>query len=457
MERAQSAVEFLTAYSWVIFIIAVVLFLLYMFVSVPSTIVPSVCSFESGVYCNDLILATNSTTHSSSLLLLVTNTQPYPIENASIYVDINGLNTSPENCQPNIVGAGSELFCNLKLPMYLPFNKMLSGNLYIKANYCGLNGMYTATKNCTVFQKEIYTGGFSAHAQYVNFSKPFVMLSFIVPSNSLPAGGNETVYARLSFMGLPIKNAEVTFSTSEPGMSAFLPQISTTNATGIASAKLIGYDPASVTVSASYAGMLSTANVLFFPRQPPSYIFCVAGESATKNVNASYFAPITSNGIGAWKATTSYPSRVFTESCSEYNDYAYCVDGLNSTGLSNQSFFAPISESGIGAWSQSVPYPVKTYYQSCPIYDGKMYCIGGITNQLLGTATNSAYYSNVTSHGFSPWSSTSSYLISIYGQSCIAANNSIYCIAGALGGGNVYYAPITSNGIGAWKATTSYP
>ncbi|MGC8586176.1 MAG: hypothetical protein ACP5K5_01360, partial [Candidatus Micrarchaeia archaeon] len=78
-----------------------------------------------------------------------------------------------------------------------------------------------------------------------------------------------------------------------------------------------------------------------------------------------YYAPITSNGIGAWKATTSYPVPIYGESCAVYENDIYCVGGLSWTGFTNATYYAPITSNGIGAWKATTSYPVPIYGESC--------------------------------------------------------------------------------------------
>ncbi|MGC8652207.1 MAG: hypothetical protein ACP5UH_03080 [Candidatus Micrarchaeia archaeon] len=454
--KAQSAIEFVANYSWLILIITVIVILLYMFLSVPSAIVPSECSFENGVYCNDLILASNTSTHVTKLLLLMTDTQPYPITHPAIYAQVNGANTSIASCEPSFANSGSQLFCVVALPLNLSLNSFLTGSIYLNAGYCSMPGSYPSMGSCSAYQKETYVGEFSAHVQSYGTNKPFATITLYVPNTTLTTGSNETVYATVNFAGIPVRNAIINFSVNATA-GKVMPGSASTNETGVAQALFYGYSPASVSLTATYGNISANSILGIEPLPPPAAIFCVAGNNNFEYTNASYYAAATSNGLGAWHATASYPSKAFTESCSEYNGYVYCADGMNYSGLSNSTFFAKLSPGGLSAWQKSTPYPVKTYYQSCAAYHGKMYCVGGITNPLLGSATNLAYYSSISSSGFSAWQQASSYLISIYGQSCVAGDSRVYCVSGVFGSGNVYYANITSAGLGAWHATTSYP
>jgi len=449
--KAQSAIEFIVNYSWMLLIVIIAIVLLYLYTSSSSAIVPTMCSFENGLYCNDLIIGTNSITHVTKLIVLISNTQPYPMLNATIYSSINNVNTTPVSCEPTVASAGSAVFCVLTLPLNASFNQLISGNLYLKAEYCELPGQ---TSNC-LEQSQINVGSFSAHAQLNSFARPLLNLTIYVPNSTILIGQNRSIFATVELDGIPIRNALLNFSANISSYS-FLPAKVTTNQSGIGVSNIYGSIPGKVSVMVTYGNISVYKIVSFIPKPPPSFIYCVGGSNLLSKFNSTYYAPITNNGIGTWQQTTSYPDDVFTESCSQYNGYAYCVDGLNSSGLSNASYYASITNNGLGNWHSGISYPIKTYYQSCPIYNGKMYCIGGISNQ-QGSATNVAYYSNLSGNDFSKWYQSSNYLISVYGQSCVANSGYIFCMAGVFGGDNSYYAPITNNGIGQWQQTTSYP
>ncbi|MDE1855777.1 MAG: hypothetical protein KGH49_00890 [Candidatus Micrarchaeota archaeon] len=97
------------------------------------------------------------------------------------------------------------------------------------------------------------------------------------------------------------------------------------------------------------------------------YIYCVNGYPMT---HVTYYAAVSSSGIGAWTATTSYPLTVLT-TCNIYNGYLYCVGGsttgADAAGVSNV-YYAPVSSSGIGAWTATTSYPSAIALTSCIKY-----------------------------------------------------------------------------------------
>src|SRR5574337_881936 len=115
--KAQSAMEYLVTYGWAILIIAIVVSLLYLYVIVPSTVVPSSCSFVSGAYCNNIIVGTNLQTHVTKLAVFLTNTQQYPLANPALVVRTGSINSTPYACSPTFVLAGGSVVCTVTLPV----------------------------------------------------------------------------------------------------------------------------------------------------------------------------------------------------------------------------------------------------------------------------------------------------------------------------------------------------
>lgn len=200
------------------------------------------------------------------------------------------------------------------------------------------------------------------------------------------------------------------------------------------------------------------------------YAYCVGGsyDEYQDDVASSYFTPIGSTGtLGTWDNTTAYPVPTDSQYCAASSGYIYCVggnnetDGLNDTATaSNSVYYAPLSSAGIGNWTHSTAYPANLYFPSCFASNGFMYCLGG-TN-INDKVQSSVYYASLSSSGVGPWTQTTSYPMSLVGQSCVLSSGYIYCVGGQENNQNtytnaVYYAPVSSSGIGTWKAATNYP
>jgi hypothetical protein len=182
----------------------------------------------------------------------------------------------------------------------------------------------------------------------------------------------------------------------------------------------------------------------------PPVCFPSAGNATPKLVFVSpsssvYFAEISSSGVGVWQRSTSYPFPIVSTSCVIFSDYIYCVSGIiySSTGAkisSNSSYYASVSTAGVGEWRATTSYPSE---KLSPVFDlppsaipcesdsGYIYCIGG-TEQIGSEVNSSVYYASLSANGIGTWQKTANYPEEIAQQSCVLFSGSIYCI----GGGN---------------------
>ncbi len=101
-----------------------------------------------------------------------------------------------------------------------------------------------------------------------------------------------------------------------------------------------------------------------------SDIYCAGGSSgAYYQISASYYAPLTSNGIGNWTNTTALGG---TNGCIASNSIIYCFDPAH-----NQTFYASISLNGIGKWRRTTYFAAFVYNPTCFVHDDYLYCFGG--------------------------------------------------------------------------------
>ncbi len=111
------------------------------------------------------------------------------------------------------------------------------------------------------------------------------------------------------------------------------------------------------------------------------YLYCTGGRQDiaingsklyTNVTGESYYARITQGGLGGWNATTAYPLRAEYQSCAAYGGRVYCVGGTSedvepSLPALPYSFYANLSSNGIGEWNFGKYYPVPIYFQSCTV------------------------------------------------------------------------------------------
>jgi hypothetical protein len=177
------------------------------------------------------------------------------------------------------------------------------------------------------------------------------------------------------------------------------------------------------------------------------YIYCVGGANTvgTLESDAAYYAAISSAGVGKWTATTSYPISVDDESCVTSGGFIYCFAGYTAMGprAVNTTYYAPISSAGIGAWKAGAGYPVADFGLSCVTVGGYVYCVGGTAGS--GEAINAVYSAQLSSSGgIGAWTDAESYPTDIL-TSCVATESVIACVSGTTSSGvegrtrGVYY------------------
>lgn len=190
----------------------------------------------------------------------------------------------------------------------------------------------------------------------------------------------------------------------------------------------------------------------------------IDGTQGPRPTGAAYYAPLSpSGGVGAWVKTATYPSPAIGLSCAASAGFIYCVGGANTVGTleSNATYYAPISSSGVGQWAATTNYPGTVDDESCVTSGGFIYCVAGYT-ALGPQAISATYYAPVSSAGIGAWKAGTAYPTADSGLSCVTVGGSVYCIGGITGQGDatdaVYYAQLSSSGgIGAWNSAESYP
>jgi N-acetylneuraminic acid mutarotase len=170
--------------------------------------------------------------------------------------------------------------------------------------------------------------------------------------------------------------------------------------------------------------------------------------------NATYYAPLSSSGVGQWTKTTSFPVGIRDASCVASGSEVYCVGGYTPSIISAAVYYAPISSSGVGQWAQTISYPFPVWGQSCAASASEIYCVGGIIGPKSNTTA--VYSAPLTTTGVGPWTQTTSYPVAAVQESCVTSGASIYCVGGVASKA-VYYAPVSSSGVGQWTETTAYP
>ena len=201
------------------------------------------------------------------------------------------------------------------------------------------------------------------------------------------------------------------------------------------------------------------------------FVYCVGGgdEVAPRGsggLNSTYYAPLSSSGVGQWIATTDYPLPILNPTCVANSGYIYCVSGTvgqtssTSLNLTSDVFYAPLSPSGIGKWAQTTPFPNPISPPPCVTDSTYIYCV---TQNATGPflPAGNTYFAHLSSTGVGKWTESSQIPSNPLG--CVASGGYAYCFGGACPPFPTpcttpsYYAPLSSQGIGRWTQTTSLP
>ncbi len=186
-----------------------------------------------------------------------------------------------------------------------------------------------------------------------------------------------------------------------------------------------------------------------------AHIYCVGGNNETDGTNADstasnsvWYAALSSSGIGAWSATTSYPANLYFPSCFASGGYIYCIGGADvNDNAQSQDYYAALSPNGVGAWTKTTAYPLQASGQACGFSSGYIYCVGGQEGTNPASYTRSVYYASVSSGGIGAWKQ-GGYPVSV-GTTCGVLSGYVYCVGGFISGtpmntDAVYYAPASS-------------
>jgi hypothetical protein len=165
-------------------------------------------------------------------------------------------------------------------------------------------------------------------------------------------------------------------------------------------------------------------------------IYCVGGENETSGTNSTllqtnsdWYAQLSSSGIGTWMHTTAYPPGVGFPTCTAASSKIYCIGGLDPALESvNDTYYASLSSTGIGRWSSTTAEPIGGEGQGCGTSSGYVMCVGGIGNA-TGVGTTAVYYAPITATGVGAWQQSVVYPIGIE-TGCLVVSGDLYCAGG---------------------------
>ncbi|MDE1861042.1 MAG: hypothetical protein KGH72_05005 [Candidatus Micrarchaeota archaeon] len=158
--KLQSALEFLTTYSFMFIIIAIAIVLVVVLASSARTYVPTQCQGFGGFTCKSGIFTSNYVTGNSILVLTLANAQSVPVNVTSIKAVVDGK-TSIGTCASQFVEPGMNSTCVIKyIGFTLPLGNSVSGTYTVNAQYCNSAIVNLTATSCT-YSNVVYVGSFS--------------------------------------------------------------------------------------------------------------------------------------------------------------------------------------------------------------------------------------------------------------------------------------------------------
>jgi N-acetylneuraminic acid mutarotase len=116
-----------------------------------------------------------------------------------------------------------------------------------------------------------------------------------------------------------------------------------------------------------------------------SRLYLLGGADGSTIYNDVQTAAINADGsVGAWNIQPGFPTARNDHDAVAYNGYLYVTGGQDSGGMRNDVQFAQIQPSGaIGAWSATTSFPTARRGHRVVAYHGTMYIIGGANAFLI--------------------------------------------------------------------------
>ncbi|MGC8587321.1 MAG: Ig-like domain-containing protein, partial [Candidatus Micrarchaeia archaeon] len=255
--------EYMLTYSWALLIVAIIIAILYLFIYVPSVVVPAKCTMSFGAYCQDLVFGSN--TVSSTVAIMLTNTQSYPIINPSLYMNVSNIGQITGTCKPNFVAPGGAIICSVSIPQRaISSGTFVSGDLYLQATPCPSGN----AASCASQPKQTYKGNFNTHVSPLLTSTTIDVSLNAASLSEAASGVGDKLTATVRMLGYPITGATVNFTANQSFVS-IKPNPTTTDSNGNAFSYASSTQTGNVKITATFAG--SSANVII-NFTPPVYV-----------------------------------------------------------------------------------------------------------------------------------------------------------------------------------------
>ena len=161
--RLQSAVEFLSTYSFLFVILAAAISIFLLISTSTTNFFPEQCVGASGLYCNFASVYSSSTYAYSTLQLSLSDSQSTPMNITGAKITINGGSSNGE-CNPTLIFPGQGTVCLFLLPRAEPIGYYVQGSYEISAQYCNSGVSELSMQGCS-FEPGVYSGSFAASSE----------------------------------------------------------------------------------------------------------------------------------------------------------------------------------------------------------------------------------------------------------------------------------------------------
>lgn len=245
--KAQASVEYLIAYAITFLLFGVVVYMITGAIAPNySVILPERCSFDIGLNCKLVVIASNST--NTAIAVLATNARPYALKNPMISLTANTSNAVA--CSATTVNPGQLMFCVTTLPTLNRVDAPVTGGVVISAQYCGLS-----RPNCAAPDTESFLGNYTTTAR--KMLQPGVKLSSATGSYVSGSTAPIQLSITLNVFGYSINASSASLVSSSPTIkivSSSPPTVTRNGTTGFG------------TITISYGGLKTNVSVAFIPQ-----------------------------------------------------------------------------------------------------------------------------------------------------------------------------------------------
>ncbi len=296
--KGQNAMEYLLTYGWAILVIVIIVALLFLFASQPSTVAPNKCTFASGFYCPDLVIGANQISQNTVFLAEIINQQNFPVTGITASAVINNVTLGPAQCVPSSVPAGGASYCTLEgAPLGVSLGALVSGTFTVNVLSCGLLPNYPQTGNCVNAPPQTFVATLLGHVELPQNAPTTTTIS--TPTFTLTTANSPLSYGTTTPAGTGIYayGSLVTLGETPAPSNVFVSWTCTGVGTGC-STGYTGTNPSptititnTITETASFAPTSPSSgfqpgDIYFLDANPSGYNVVIANSITDKIVNS---------------------------------------------------------------------------------------------------------------------------------------------------------------------------